>query len=889
MKTVAALWFRGLVRFHPGRLIATSLGIAVAVSLLASLGQFLAGAQATMTQRAVAGVAVDWQVEVQPGADSQQVADLAASTTGVRAALPVSFGTTSGFTGTAGGSTQETGPGKVLGLPPDYRQRFGGTIRTLAGADSGVLIAQQTAANLHVGPGDTVSIGRAGLPPAEVRVDGVVDLPQADSLFQKVGAPVGAQPVAPPDNVLLLGQAQWDTVFGPLAASRPDLVTSQLHLALDHALPTDPGTAFAAVLGAAHNFEARAAGAALVGDNLGAALDAARADAAYARILFLFLGVPAAVLAALLTAEVTAAGTQRRRIEQALLRSRGASGAQVLRLAAVEAAATGLVGSALGLGIAVLIGSVSFGSARFGASGAETAAWAGGAAVAGLVIAVLTVVVPAVLDWRHTTIAASRVNRERRRGPLWLRFGLDFVLLGVAVLLLLLAGANQYQLVLAPEGIPSISVSYWAFAAPALLWTGGVLLAWRLAYGALGTGKRVVARCLRPLAGELASTVAASMSRRRRPLARSIVLLALAVSFAISTAVFNSTYEVQAEADAKLTNGADVAITESPGTTVPATEVQRIGAVAGVRSVEPVQHRFAYVGSDLQDLYGVRPATIAGVTALQDSYFSGGTARELMDTLAKAPDSILVSAETVKDFQLRPGDQITLRLPESRTGRQTPVSFHYAGIVSEFPTAPKDSFFVANADYVAQRTGSDAVGAFLVDSGGQDTAGVAARLRDLVGPTAAVTDISTTRAKVGSSLTAVDLSGLTRVELAFALVLASGAGGLVLALALNERRRSFAVARALGARRRHILAFIGGEVSVVAAGGAVAGVALGWALAEVLVAVLTGVFDPPPAVLSVPWVYLTGMAAAIVAALVVASALITRLAGRDAVSAFREI
>ena len=419
--------------------------------------------------------------------------------------------------------------------------------------------------------------------------------------------------------------------------------------------------------------------------------------------------------------------------------------------------------------------------------------------------------------------------------------------------------------------------------------TGGVLFAWRLAYGVLGPGKRAVAWGLRPLAGELASTVAATMSRRRRPLARSIVLLAVAVAFAISTAVFNSTYEAQAEVDAKLTNGADVAVTESPGTVVPAAQAQRIGAVAGVRSVEPVQHRFAYVGADLQDLYGVRPATIAGVTALQDSYFSGGTARELMDTLAKAPDSILVSAETVKDFQLHPGDQITLRLPDSRTGQQAAVSFHYAGIVSEFPTAPKDSFFVANADYVAQRTGSDAVGAFLVDSGGQDTAGVAQRVRDLVGPTAAITDISTTRAKVGSSLTAVGLSGLTHVELSFALVLAAGAGGLVLALALNERRRSFAVARALGARRRHVLAFIGGEVSVVAVGGAVAGVALGWVLAEMLASVLTGVFDPPPVALSVPWVYLTGMAVVIVAALAVASGLITRLAGRDAVSAFREI
>ena len=40
----------------------------------------------------------------------------------------------------------------------------------------------------------------------------------------------------------------------------------------------------------------------LVGDNLGAALDTARQDALYAQILFLFLGVPGAILAGLVTA-----------------------------------------------------------------------------------------------------------------------------------------------------------------------------------------------------------------------------------------------------------------------------------------------------------------------------------------------------------------------------------------------------------------------------------------------------------------------------------------------------------------------------------------------------------------------------------------------------------
>ena len=44
-----------------------------------------------------------------------------------------------------------------------------------------------------------------------------------------------------------------------------------------------------------------------------------------------------------------------------------------------------------------------------------------------------------------------------------------------------LTSRDGYQLVLAPEGVPTISVSYWAFAGPALLWVGAGLLAWRLA------------------------------------------------------------------------------------------------------------------------------------------------------------------------------------------------------------------------------------------------------------------------------------------------------------------------------------------------------------------------------------------------------------------------
>ena len=448
---------------------------------------------------------------------------------------------------------------------------------------------------------------------------------------------------------------------------------------------------------------------------------------------------------------------------------------------------------------------------------------------------------------------------------------------------------NGYQLVVAPEGVPTISVSYWALAGPALLWIGAGLLAWRAADLLLGRGRALMRAVLRPLTGRLAAPVAAGLSRQRRPLARAIVLLALALSFAASTSTFNATYAQQAEADAQLTNGADVTVTQPPGTIVHPGSAAQLSAVPGVTAVEPIQHRFAYIGTDLQDLYGVRPSSITTATALQDAYFSGGTAGGLMATLAAKPDSVLVSAETVKDYQLQKGDTLNLRLMDGRTHALITIPFHYVGVVSEFPTAPKDSFFVANAAYIAQRTGTDAVGSFLVNTGGRQSSAVAARIQTVLGPNATVTDITTTRKTVGSSLTAVDLTGLTRVELAFALILAAAAGGLVLGLGLTERRRTFAIASALGARRKHLRGMIFSEVFVVAVGGLAAGAIIAWVLSQMLVKVLTGVFDPPPSVIAVPWLYLTAVAVVTLAALSAVGSGAVRVSRRSPISVLREL
>ena len=58
---------------------------------------------------------------------------------------------------------------------------------------------------------------------------------------------------------------------------------------------------------------------------------------------------------------------------------------------------------------------------------------------------------------------------------------------------------------------------------------------------------------------------------------------------------------------------------------------------------------------------------------------------------------------------------------------------------------------------------------------------------------------------------------------------------------------------------------------MLAVGGLLTGGLVGLALARVLVAVLTGVFDPPPAAVTVPWTYLVATAGICVVALGVAA------------------
>jgi putative ABC transport system permease protein len=290
--------------------------------------------------------------------------------------------------------------------------------------------------------------------------------------------------------------------------------------------------------------------------------------------------------------------------------------------------------------------------------------------------------------------------------------------------------------------------------------------------------------------------------------------------------------------------------------------------------VSALDHSYAYVGPDLQDTFGVDPTTLRRGTSLRDSYFLGGSAAQSLGRLRSTRDGILVSKETITDYSLNLGDLLRLRVLDHATGRFQVAPFHVVGIVQEFPSAPKDSFMVANLGYLRHVTHDPGPNVLLIRASG-DPAALARRVAASTGRYGTtVKDIRSQMAQTVSSITTVDLRGISRIEEVFVLVLAMAAMALQMAVALAERRQELATMSALGASLRRAAAFLWSEAVLVLVAALALAAVLGWLLAEMLVAMLQHVFDPPPDHLAVPWAFLGGLGFAAVAGGLAAAAVV---------------
>jgi putative ABC transport system permease protein len=883
VRTALGFALAGIVR-APGRTLVRTVVLAAAVALLGSMLLFIGHSLRTMTGSAIRGVPLDWQGPVSSYRQAQSVAAGVARQQGILQASATATAPFAAASHSGPGGLTNAGNGAVLGIPPGYQAHIH-TFRFLQGSltPGSIVLDQQMAATLQAHIGDFISLtARPGEHPERFRVSGVALITAPDVVFQPLNPLLGPAPAQPPANAAILPIATLASTLARHesmipsgsggASAVPGAQTGiqwQVSAQVDpNGLGSTPAQAFTRAGAVVHRVEAALPGQVVFVDNLSDQLNTAAGDALYAETLYIMLAVPGALIA-LGLAYLAALGTvERDRRDLALLRARGATRRDLVAMAATESAligiVAGLIGAAAAFGAvsAIIRGGVELTFLRglVTVAACIAVAWVG--ALAARLGATTSV-------WR-AAVSESRRAVRREGKPLWQRLYLDFFALALSGLIWWLTAKTGFSAIVNPDSNPSLSLSVYMFFAPALLWIGATLLLVRLR----GRGLAWVAGRFGGdgAAGSTRAFLLASAGRRGVAINRGLVVVGLLLAFGVDLGLFTATYDRQANVDAQLTLGGDIVASAPPGVTAGRGLEQRIAAVPGVQGATAVDHSYAYVGPDLQDTFGIDPNTVTRGTTLRDSYFLGGNVGEILSRLRTRPDAILVSKETIADYQLHLGDLLRLRVLDRSTGRFNVVPFHVEGVVQEFPSAPRDSFMVANLSFL--QAADHAGGPNVVFARSSDPGPTATRVAHATAADGTIVkSITDQTPQTVSSITTVDLRGISRIEEAFTIALAAAAMVLFVALAVIERRHEFATMAAVGATLRSISAFVWSEAALVLAAALLLAAGLGVALALMLVAMLQHVFDPPPDALAVPWPYLGELAGAAVVATGVAGAI----------------
>jgi putative ABC transport system permease protein len=882
VRTALGFALAGIVR-APGRTLVRTVVLAAAVALLGSMLLFIGHSLRTMTGSAIRGVPLDWQGPVSSYKQAQTVAAGVARQQGILQASATATAPFAAASHSGPGGLTNAGNGAVLGIPPGYQAHVH-TFRFLQGSlkPGSIVLDQQMAATLQAHIGDFISLtARPGARPERFRVSGVALITAPDIVFQPLNPLLGPAPAQPPANAAILPIA---TLASTLARHEPAIPSGsvgasavpgaqtgiqwQVSAQVDPSgLGSTPAQAFTRAGAVVHRVEAALPGQVVFVDNLSDQLNTAAGDALYAETLYIMLAVPGALIA-LGLAYLAALGTvERDRRDLALLRARGATRRDLVAMAATESALIGIVAGLIGA--AAAFGAVS----AIIKGGVELTFLRGLVTVAACIavgwVGALAARLGATASVWRAAVSESRRAVRREGKPLWQRLYLDLFALALSGLIWWLTAKTGFSAIVNPDSNPSLSLSVYMFFGPALLWIGATLLLVRLRGRALAW---VASRFGGGTAGSTRAFLLASAGRRGAAINRGLVVVGLLLAFGVDLGLFTATYDQQANVDAQLTLGSDVVASAPPGVTAGRGLEQRIATVPGVQGTTAVDHSYAYVGPDLQDTFGIDPNTIARGTTLRDSYFLGGNVGETLNRLRARPDAILVSKETIGDYQLHLGDLLRLRVLDRSTGRFNVVPFHVEGVVQEFPSAPRDSFMVANLSYL--QAADHAGGPNVVFARSSDPGPTATRVAHATAADGTIVkNITDQTPQTVSSITTVDLRGISHIEEAFTIALAAAAMVLFVALAVIERRHEFATMAAVGATLRSISAFVWSEAALVLAAALLLAAGLGLVLALMLVAMLQHVFDPPPGALAVPWTYLGELAGAAVVATGVAVAI----------------
>ncbi len=605
--------------------------------------------------------------------------------------------------------------------------------------------------------------------------------------------------------------------------------------------------------------------------------------------------VVAQVLGLILLYVVIVSGllVERQAGEIATLKSRGASGVQVLGLYVAQGAALAVLAVVLGPVLAAVLTRWLVFQLLPGAAGMVSSGYLGASLLTGSVFLIsalagalgLGALTLATLRAARLDVLAFRREMARStRRPFWQRYYLD---IGLAVLCV--AGYIELNY-FGTAGVRALlgngaAADPLLLVTPGLLLLAGSLLALRLFPLLITAGARLAAR-RRGATGLLALIQIA-----RRPLhyARLVLLLMLAVGLGLFTLTFSASLS-QSEADrAGYQAGADLRLVESPLNATPAAfdQAKQLADLPGVQAVSAARRATAQTHGARPATLGVLaidPATFAGVASWRSDY-SEQSLEALMALLhqhalpASALDPqnftppptvyALVSQSFLDTSKLSVGDTFTASPSDAAFTR---VQFKIGAVVTNFPTLVDRAgagYVIVNLnDYlgiVNGGNGNDLYGPGEFWLRTTDNAVTLSHLRQAVAqPSYGFQSIVDRRALQAASEQNPLQAGLRGVLL---LGVCAAAGLAVLGsllysgLTTRQRATQFAVLRTLGASNGQLVGLFLGEQIALYLFGLVAGTLLGAVLATATLpylefgagqsaATTQGV---PPSVLTIHW------------------------------------
>ncbi len=751
---------------------------------------------------------------------------------------------------------------RAFGFDVSYTKQDA-TIKILEGSQLAgeAMISAEAAHSLAVGIGDTVSLALPDGSQLEARISGIVDFTQARSLFSsRQGANLEAFIYVP--NALVLDSVFFaDRIvpsFERAATSRGERIKSlpirEVDIGVNRALlDAEPSVALGQTQSLAESISSVAGGQGFLLDNISNTLAVARDDAKVAKRMFVVLGIPGAMLAAMLAsyAGIVLAGAQRR--EQATLRIRGASRKHLLSMLLMRVSCITLSGAGIGIPLGYTTAAAVLG---YNTLMRTTLASLVTSAVLGTSAGLLAT--GSALYFTGRRSIEREINEEKARlwaqPPAWRRFYLDILGIVAVIVTTMVISANSGfegtpgsvyvgRAVQLPLGLLFLLIAMWISAT----FLGGRIVAWILAHPRMNSSldlKRPFFLLYRM-----------SLKQRSWVLVDAAVILGLIVALSTSLAIFTTSYDAAKAADARYTVGSDIRVTPKPASGYRSGDANKF-MIKGIGSVAPVVYGVHNVvlrskrTEEVANLAALNPEAYLRVAPLDTTHFSNGSAEKSLNILTDQPDSILLSTHMASFLQAKEGDTIRVLLARA-TSEQIEIEMKMVGSFERLPGFPESADALMNINRHEEMVASTSPAFFLAQThepGDAALAQTATALRNGPGSNGKVQIDTrlTALAKDQSSLAALNIAGLLQLDSGYSLAMGAMTVAIFVFGLLLQRRREYVTLRAQGMQSTAIRILILAEAGTAAFTGCSIGVSVGLIMAFYLINILRPLFVLDP-------------------------------------------